>query len=299
MLREVSIVLAGMCALAGLLHSRQAVAQACTSTADDRARQVGSARCVPLLPPRVDHVPTVATLLHWGISAVDVVQVMGAPEQVDTVKHEDSTTQILRYPAKPIATTVTLVDGKLSGVALDVARFDQPGLPAFIGPVFFGLNRAVVLQLVGAPAEDLSHEEYGMVLEQMIFARSATPDASVFFINGWAVRKEIGRDIPRDIFALPLPTPPRTKEEAIDACDDGWAKGDGQVRLGTSEDDVQALYGAPKLHVHYTFKGYPADYAIYETVPGRSFARFTFIDGVLTEFADDGKTPLNEILNAR
>ena len=79
MLREVAIVLAGMCALAGLLHSRQAVAQACTSTADDRARQVGSARCVPLLPPRVDHVPTVATLLHWGISAVDVVQVMGAP----------------------------------------------------------------------------------------------------------------------------------------------------------------------------------------------------------------------------
>jgi hypothetical protein len=224
---------------------------------------------------------------------------MGAPEQVDIVKDGDSTIQILRYTAKPIPTTVTLVDNKLSGVALDVARFDQPSLPAYMRPVFLGLNRAVVMQLVGTPAEDLFHEEYGMVLEQMIFKRPATSDASVFFINGWAVRKEAGRDIPHDIFTLPLPAPPSTKEEAIDACDDGWAKGDGQVRLGTSEDDVQALYGVPKLRVHYMFKGYPADYAIYATVPGRSFARFTFIDGVLTEFADVGMTPLNEIFNAR
>jgi hypothetical protein len=63
--------------------------------------------------------------------------------------------------------------------------------------------------------------------------------------------------------------------------------------------DLPALFGAPKHQVSYTFKGRPAEYAIYETSPGKSFGRFTSIDGVLTEFADGGKTPLSQILDGR
>jgi hypothetical protein len=46
-------------------------------------------------------------------------------------------------------------------------------------------------------------------------------------------------------------------------------------------------------------KGRLAEYAIYETGPGKSFGRFTFIDGIPIEFADGGKTPLSRVLDGR
>jgi hypothetical protein len=207
--------------------------------------------------------------------------------------------QVFRYRSGPIAITVSFADGALSGVALDVARFGEMELPGFTQRVWPGVNRDAVLQLLGAPAEDHRREQYGMALEQMIFQPVAIAEVSVFFIDGWAVKTQTGRAIPADVFAVALPVSPTATGEAVDACDDGWEKGDGQVRLGTTEDDVKALYGHPKLHVEYRFKGRPADYAIYEAHGGRSFARFTFIDGVVTEFADGGETPLNQVLDGR
>jgi hypothetical protein len=65
------------------------------------------------------------------------------------------------------------------------------------------------------------------------------------------------------------------------------------------ESELRAQFGAPKLQVSYTFKGHPAQFAIYETSPGKSFGRFSLIDGVLTDFADGGNTPLNQILDGR
>jgi hypothetical protein len=38
---------------------------------------------------------------------------------------------VIDFPAEPITTKVTITDGKLSGVTLDIARIDEHGLPAF------------------------------------------------------------------------------------------------------------------------------------------------------------------------
>ena len=57
------------------------------------------------------------------------------------------------------------------------------------------------------------------------------------------------------------------------------------VRVGMTAAQVRALYGAPQFAVNATFKGQPAEYAVFETGAAKSFGRFTFIGGVLTEFS--------------
>ena len=39
------------------------------------------------------------------------------------------------------------------------------------------------------------------------------------------------------------------------------------------ESELGALFGAPKLRTHYTFRGHAAEHAIYEMCPGKSFGR--------------------------
>jgi hypothetical protein len=63
--------------------------------------------------------------------------------------------------------------------------------------------------------------------------------------------------------------------------------------------DVKACYGAMFLDVNYTFNGQPAEQGIYEMHSGGSFTEFTFVGGVLTEFADLGRVPIDAIFERR
>jgi hypothetical protein len=110
-----------------------------------------------------------------------------------------------------IATTVTITDGKLSAVALDVAGVDDPALPKFARAAWLRMNRATVLRVLGMPAENHLRHCDGMNVEQMIFERPGEPDVSIFLIDGRVAAKRVGRRFPADVlaFALPLaPDPP-------------------------------------------------------------------------------------------
>jgi hypothetical protein len=63
--------------------------------------------------------------------------------------------------------------------------------------------------------------------------------------------------------------------------------------------DVQALYGTAKLDVSYRFNGQPAEHAIYQTQPGGSFVSLTFVDGIVTELAEIGLLPDDDIFQGR
>jgi hypothetical protein len=97
----------------------------------------------------------------------------------------------------------------------------------------------------------------------------------------------------RQDFALPL-APDHVDDEIDDVADRSKQQ---LVAVSIEESALRAQFGAPNLQVAYTFKGHPAEYAIYEMSPGKSFGRFTFIDGVLVDFADGGNTPLNQTLD--
>jgi hypothetical protein len=248
-----------------------------------------------LLPPRIDRIGVRATLLYWGMPAAHVERIMGTSAQVDLAGDEESSVRVLRYPSEPIGTTVTITDGRLSGVALDIAGVDNRSLPNFSSSVWVGLSRAAVLRLLGEPADDRLRDGFGMTVEQMVFRRPCGSEVSIFLINGRVVTKRVGSSFPSDILSFALPLAPTGGE--ID--DVPELANDQNVAVGMKASAVQALFGAPKMHVDYTFKGRPAEYAIYETSPGKSFGRFTFIDGVLTEFADGGNTPLTQVLDGR
>jgi hypothetical protein len=250
-----------------------------------------------LLPPRVDHIGVRATLLHWGMSRDDVDRIMGAPEQIDTSSGEGRDVHILKYPAEPIATTVTIIDDRLSGVALDIAGIDDRALPTFSRTAWLGMSRTTVLQMLGTPADDRVRDGHGMTVEQMIFARPNAPDVSIFVIDGRVAAKKVGRSFPSDILGFALPLAPDPADDEIDDVA-VWPK-ERPVGVGMAASELPVLFGAPKHQVSYTFKGRPATYAIYETNPGRSWGRFAFIDGVFTEFADGRATPLGQIRDGR
>jgi hypothetical protein len=63
--------------------------------------------------------------------------------------------------------------------------------------------------------------------------------------------------------------------------------------------DVKALYGAPRLEVAYKFNGQAAEHSIYQTRPGGPFVSLTLIDGIVTEFADVGPLPDDDIFAGR
>jgi hypothetical protein len=136
-----------------------------------------------------------------------------------------------------------------------------------------------------------------MNVEQMIFDRPGGPDVSVFLIDGRVAARKVGRSFPAVVLGFALPLPP-------DPADDGSKEIAGRsqkqaVAVGMKESDLRALFGAPNLEVHYTFRGHAAEHAIYETSPEKLFGSFTLIDGVLIDFADGGSASLDQILDGR
>jgi len=250
-----------------------------------------------LLPPIVNRMGVRATLLHVGMPAAEVELIMGTPAQVESADDEDRGVRVLKYPLEPIGTTVTIADGKLSGVTLDIAGVENPALPDFSRAAWLGMGRTAVLQILAMPAEDRLRDGYGMTVEQLIFERPYLPRVSIFLIDGRVAAKKIGRSFPVDILRFALPLAPDPADHEIDDVAD--RSKERRLAVGLKESELRALFGTPELRVSYTFKGHPAAYAIYETNPGKSFGRFTFVDGVLTEFADGGTTPLRQVLDGR
>jgi hypothetical protein len=248
-----------------------------------------------LLPPRVGHVDARATALHWGMAGADVERIMGPPAELKDYDGLSGHVRVLTYPAEPIATKVSICDQQVCAVRFDIAGVDDSTLPLHSRQVWQGMDRATVLRLLGAPADLHLYDRYDMRLEHAIFERAGQSDLSVFFIDGRVAAKRRGRDLPPDLLRVALPRSNDAKREETNAQSGG--PGVRQVRVGMLLPEVQALFGAPKLLVHSTFKGRPVEYAIYQNDPSGAFGSFTFIDSILTEFASGGRMPLSQILN--
>ena len=157
------------------------------------------------------------------------------------------------------------------------------------------MSQTAVLQRLGLPTENHVRDCDGINVEQMIFERRRDPDVSVFLIDGRVTAKKVGRLFPADILGFKLPLAP--DDDRDNEIADGSEK--QLVAVGMKESELRAQFGAPKLQVRYTFRGHAAENAIYETSSGKSFGRFTLIDGVLIDFANGGNTPLNQVLDGR
>jgi hypothetical protein len=146
------------------------------------------------------------------------------------------------------------------------------------------------LRLLGTPHEVRNQEFFDIKVDQLIFRRDGEPDVSLFFVADRLVAKRPGQNIPVDIFRANLPSPSdATGEDAIE----------GSIHVGMKASDVKALYGTARLEVAYRFNGQAAEHAIYQTQPGGSFVSLTFVDDIVTEFADIGRLPDDDIFAGR
>src|SRR5262249_41419616 len=178
---------------------------------------------------------------------------------VETYDGDDGSVRVVSYSHEPIATKVTISDGKVSRVALDIADVDERAIPAYTGPTWPGMHRAAVLRMLGTPVEDRLHDGFGMTIEHMIFERPGQPDASIFLIGHRVVTKRVGRSLPPNLFVLALPLPADPKDAETDARDNR------QTQIGMAARDVRALFGEPKLSLSSNFKGRPVEYALFQT----------------------------------
>ena len=81
-----------------------------------------------LLPPRADRIGVLASRLHWGMPGADVERLMGAPAEVQAYAGPSGNVRVLEYPAEPIATKVSICDGRVCAVRLDVAGSNQTAI---------------------------------------------------------------------------------------------------------------------------------------------------------------------------
>jgi hypothetical protein len=252
-------------------------------------KTAADAKIVPL-SPSVDFVKVRASRLYLDMPAREVIDIMDEEENTADDFDDHTAAKTLKFPTEPIGTKVTLAGDRLLGVALDVFRGSQADLPGYTQVAWLGLTTTAVLRVLGMPSEVRQHTVFGIAFDQLIFSRSAEPDVSLFFVANRLVAKTVGQRIPIDIFRVVLPSPPDdTSEEPVE----------GTVRVGMRVSDVKAFYGPAKFNVDYTFNGRAAEHAIYRRRSGESFVSFTFVEGILTEFADIGRLPEEEIFQGR
>jgi outer membrane protein assembly factor BamE (lipoprotein component of BamABCDE complex) len=251
-----------------MLVASPALAQPSAQTPETTSKVKG------LSPPSVDHLGVRASALHWGMTATEAARIMGTPSGVDSYTSADVNVRVFDFSNEPIPTKVTIVNDTVSGVALDVARIDNRALPSFSQAAWLGMSRATVLKSLGTAKGELRHRFSNMALDQLIFERPGQPEVSVYLLDDRVVGKKVGRALPDDILRVVLPSPRDDEDES-----------EHLVRVGMTALQVTALYGPPRFAVNSTFKGQPAEYAVFETGAAKSFGRFTFIGGVLTEFS--------------
>jgi hypothetical protein len=231
-------------------------------------------------PPHVDFATIPAGRLQLGMTAADVTRIMGEPAKVKSYVAGETEMTKLEFPAGPIPSQVTLADGKVSAVKLDVFQVEKGDLPSFVRQAWPGMSGSGVRRALGEPNAVRHYTFFDFKLDQLVFRHPGEGEVSVFLVADRVVAKAAGQDIPAGIFHIALPAP----QPADKASTQG-------PQVGMGESKVAPFYGAVKFRVDYVFNGQPALRTIVETHAAGSFASLTFVDGILTEFEDLGRLP--------
>ena len=237
--------------------------------------------------PHVALVSTPASGLYPGMTAQEVTRVMGEAAKEKRVVADGSESLRLEFSEK-IPTEVTLSDGKLANVTVDVFRTDKGDLPAFSQKAWPGMASSAVRRMLGEPAEVLHHTFDGIDVDQWVYSHAGEACVSLYFRADRVIARAIGRDVPADLLQVDLPLPPKAR-----------SKGPPTARVGMTEGDVEALYGGVKFRVDYVFNGQSASRVVFEPRGNGTFAGVTFVDGVVTGFEDLGLLPDDPSLQGR
>jgi hypothetical protein len=237
----------------------------------------------PINPPAAPHVAFVATPangLYPGMTAQEVTGVMGKAAKQKRFVADGIESLRLEFSGA-IPTMATLSDGKVASVTTDVFRTDKGDLPAFSRKAWPGMASSAVRRMLGEPAQALHHTFDGIDVDQWVYSHAGDPCVSVYFRADRVIARAIGRDVPADLLQVDLPSPPTAESEGPLPT----------ARVGMTESDVQALYGAARFRIDYVFNGQRASRVVFEPLGKGTFTGVTFTDGVVTGFKDLGRLP--------
>jgi hypothetical protein len=198
----------------------------------------------PPLPPRVNFVATPASQLHLGMTADDVIHVMGKAARDTDLTVGSAHMRKLEF-TDAIPSQVILSDGKVSRVTLDAFRMEKDSSPSFIRPAWPGSASSAVRRVLGEPAAVIHHTFFGIEVGQWIYARAGGGGASVFLRADRVITKSVGGEAPADLFRVNLPTPRQAESE-------GPMR---EPRVGMRERDIWELHGVPSFRVDYVRNG--------------------------------------------
>jgi len=241
---------------------------------------VGQAAAEAPLPPRVHFVATPASQLHLGMTADEVIRVIGK-----SAREKDfaiGTSQIRKFElADAIRGQVILSDGKVTRVTLDVFRMEKDALSSSLRKAWPGLADSAVRRVLGEPTDVLHHTFFGINVDQWVFARAGEADVSVFFRDGRVVARLVGRDVPQDLFRVDLPSQTGLENEGPLL----------SPRVGMMASDIAKLCGPVKFRVDYVVNGQGASRVIFEPRSKGTFVGVIFVDGIATELENFGRLP--------
>jgi hypothetical protein len=248
---------------------------------EDHHQGAGAEVQLPL-PPAVSFAKVPVSRLHLGMTAAEVTAIMGnAANATSWADAGGIPYSRLTFRAEPIRAKVTLKDGKVSSIVLDVLKTGGDDLPANSRKAWPGMHVAAVRFALGEPNEVRHYRLAGIKLDQLVFRHAGDPEVSFFFVAGRVVAKTTGREIPPGIFRLVLPLPPDQKS----------GRAFPFAQLGMPVVCVSPLYGGEKLHVDYKLNGHSAAHVIYTARGGHELTSATLVEGILTEIEDLGTVP--------
>jgi hypothetical protein len=214
------------------------------------------------------------SMLHAGAEGVEVERVLGRPTTTTIFEGSAGDNRALSYAEEPIRTQVTLTDGRVTAIALDLLDIDKTMLPAHARMVMPMMVRGGVLALLGTPNADERWMASGLEIEQMLFGLAGESDFSVFFADRLVVDVRPGAEKPRDIQHVVLPAPIPNASVGTN------------LSIGLNPQQAASLLGpATWMTTTSTFKGQPLLYATHYERGGHRLVSLTFTGGVLTSFA--------------
>lgn len=210
-----------------------------------------------------------ASLLHAGSTGVEVQQILGKPSAATLLGSSESRDAALVYGSDPVRTRVVLTSDRVTAIALDLVYVDPTPLPTRARAIKPTMVRGGVTALLGLPEADQRWAEAGFDIERMTYARTDGAEFSVFLVDGQVADVRLGRETPAGLTSMLLPRVANSNE----------------LTIGQTPAQAIPLLGPMESGTHFTLKGQPVEYGIYQERDGDRLVYVTFTGGVLTAFA--------------
>ncbi len=239
----------------------------------------------PLPEPVVANVPASlkiqrqalkASSLQEGMTQEQVEHIMGKPTDMKIFPNLDARVEILKFRREPMVTKVSMTDGNLSGVTIEVKPITRSNLPLYAKALQVGMNRQQVIEQMGQPLDERKKDLSIYQFEQLTFRKGNDLPINVLLRDGFVEAISTGLENPSQLLGVMVPAAPTLSKQT---------SGSHRIRIGMSPQQVVALFGPPSSFEQGEVQQQQVSHLIYSALNTNATTRLTFTNNVLTRFS--------------